>query len=127
MTSSPEAFLLQLGTRIANARHARSLTQAQLAEEIGVDQRSLQRIEAGRTAPSLQRLREIASALNVELSRLLEGNVSSRDEVKRSGAREPRGARDDVATLLRIWERLPEQRRSVALKILRLLTAENLG
>lgn len=124
MSSAADAFLLRVGSRIAKVRHTRNLTQSQLAEEIGVDARSLQRIEAGRAAPSLQRLREIAAALEVSVSSLFEG-ASSYAESRGSAAREERNTRPEHANLLRVWERIPESRRVFALKVLRLLGNES--
>jgi len=123
MSSAADAFLLRLGTRIAAVRHARNLTQAQLAEEVGVDARSLQRIEAGRAAPSLQRLRDIAVVLEVSVASLFEAGAG--ESGRGHAARDERHHRSEYAPLIRIWDRIPESRRAFALKVLRLLGSES--
>lgn len=126
MTARDDAFSLRLGTRITRARRARGWTQARLAEEIDIDARSLQRIEAGRTAPSLRRLQGIAEALGVSCGELLDGTPSA----KRPPTRQPKGAQDRSAedertsALLRTWSRLPASRRTLALAILAVLADE---
>ena len=42
-----KAILTELGTRCANARLERNLTQAQLAQDAGVSKRTVERLEAG--------------------------------------------------------------------------------
>lgn len=56
-------FLGEIGAAIAERRQARGWTQAKLAAEVGMEPRSLSRIETGAAAPSLVRLRVIATAL----------------------------------------------------------------
>lgn len=45
-----DAILADLGERLSSARLSRNLTQAQLANEAGVSKRTVERIEAGRSA-----------------------------------------------------------------------------
>jgi transcriptional regulator with XRE-family HTH domain len=60
-----ETSLALLGRKIALIRNEKGLTQAQLANAIGKDQQSLQRLEAGRINPSYIYLTEIAQGLDV--------------------------------------------------------------
>ncbi len=56
-----------LGLHIAAQRKLQRLTQATLAEMIGIDTVSLSRIETGTVLPSLARLSVLADALEVDV------------------------------------------------------------
>lgn len=102
----------------------RGWTQARLAEEFGIDARSLQQIEAGRTAP-LRRLREIADVFGVSCGSLLDDASTPKRRPNLSSAARDQAKDDDAgATLLRAWSRVPRSRRRLALTILRLLATE---
>jgi transcriptional regulator with XRE-family HTH domain len=60
-----------LGTHIATHRKQRQLTQAELAELVGIDTVSLSRIETGTVLPSLARLSALADALGVDVVEFL--------------------------------------------------------
>lgn len=62
-----------LGRRIATIRHARGLTQDQLATAALVSPSTIRKIEQGRRAPSDDVLHAIATALNTTPDHLLEG------------------------------------------------------
>lgn len=66
-----EQELKQLGERLRTLRLEKGITQAQLANEIGKDQQSVQRLEAGKINPSYLYLKEIATGLQVNLVDLL--------------------------------------------------------
>lgn len=57
---------------IKQIRKAKSVTQKELCDKIGLRQASLSEYETGKTIPSLQNLIEIASFLNVTLDDLVE-------------------------------------------------------
>jgi transcriptional regulator with XRE-family HTH domain len=124
MSKRSATFLLRLGSQIAHVRHERGLTQAGLAEDVGIDARSIQRIEAGRTAPSLERLCAIAESLGVRPGSLLDAAVGAR----RNPTALATSARDESSraetSLQRAWERVPATRRALALKMLRLLAQD---
>ena len=63
--------LLVLGTRIKNERELKGLSQTELANIIGKDQPSLNRVEKGRVNPSYLFLLEIAKGLNLPLWELI--------------------------------------------------------
>lgn len=48
------------------------LTQASLASSSGMKESVLQRIEAGRTSPTIKTLYKVVNALNIELKVLIE-------------------------------------------------------
>jgi ribosome-binding protein aMBF1 (putative translation factor) len=66
-----EVAFAEVRARLSNqfllARHDRGLTQAQLAEESGIDQAEISRIEAGQGNPTLKTLSSLAYALGCTL------------------------------------------------------------
>jgi transcriptional regulator with XRE-family HTH domain len=60
----------RLGQKVAECRQQAQLTQAQLAERVGVATETISRLERGAAIPSLARLEEIASALALGLPEL---------------------------------------------------------
>jgi putative transcriptional regulator len=63
--------LLVLGTRIKTERELKGLSQTELANIIGKDQPSLNRVEKGRVNPSYLFLLEIAKGLNLPMWELI--------------------------------------------------------
>jgi transcriptional regulator with XRE-family HTH domain len=61
-----------LGARIREQRKRKKITQEQLAEMLGIDQKHMSRIELGKSYPSLDRLIKIAETLEVPLPSLFE-------------------------------------------------------
>lgn len=61
-----------VGKRICTLRKKLKLTQAALASTAGMEESALQRIEAGRTNPTIKTLYKVATALNVEIKELFE-------------------------------------------------------
>ena len=61
-----------LGARIRELRKAQGLSQEQLSEVIGIDQKHMSRIELGKSYPSLDRLMRIAEVLKVPLPSLFD-------------------------------------------------------
>lgn len=78
MKSATELF----GARIRELRKSRGLSQEQLAEVIGIDQKHMSRIELGKSYPSLDRLARIAEALHVSLH-----NIFEFDHLEKEGVR----------------------------------------
>ncbi|MFD8254246.1 helix-turn-helix domain-containing protein [Streptomyces werraensis] len=71
----PPAWVLtrrrQIGDRIRAARTHRKLSQERLAEAIGIDRKTVNRIELGVHATSVDHLLLIADALDVPLADLV--------------------------------------------------------
>ncbi|HEX5392409.1 MAG TPA: helix-turn-helix transcriptional regulator [Rhodocyclaceae bacterium] len=61
----------RIGQNIKSARTRMGLTQAKLAEAIGVEVETISRIETGVQLPSLERLEDMAAALNQPLAILV--------------------------------------------------------
>lgn len=59
-----------LGAQIRRIRENLVLTQAELAERLGIDDTQLSRYERGGANPSAERLGQIAKALGVPISEL---------------------------------------------------------
>lgn len=60
---------------ISSLRKRLKLTQAQLAEMVGVEQPTVQRWESGKREPDLDALNDLANALGVEAGELIADNV----------------------------------------------------
>jgi len=58
--------------RLKQLREAKGMSQAALAEKVGVSREYIARLEAGKHDPPLSRIEKLAKALNVKLGRLLE-------------------------------------------------------
>lgn len=65
VTLTDAAVLRELGQRLAEARLARNMTQAALAEEAGVAKRTVERLESGGTATQLSGFVRICRALGL--------------------------------------------------------------
>ena len=63
----------KIGTFIAALRKAQGMTQEQLAEKLGVSNRSVSRWENGNTLPDFSLMQTLAVVLNVSLAELLAG------------------------------------------------------
>jgi transcriptional regulator with XRE-family HTH domain len=71
MTQKEKKLALQMGRAIAVRRQKNRITQAELAELIGVEQETISRFERGATLPPLGRLSDIADALKCPMESLL--------------------------------------------------------
>jgi transcriptional regulator with XRE-family HTH domain len=109
MTPKEKRLALKMGRAIAIRRQQRQLTQADLAEAIGVEQETISRFERGATLPPLGRLSDIADALSCPLEDLL-----------RSGS--PR-LEDRAQGIARILEKLTEPDRRLVGDIVEQLCA----
>ncbi|MFF0746658.1 helix-turn-helix domain-containing protein [Streptomyces sp. NPDC004111] len=72
-----------VGPRVAYERRIASLTQAQLAERAGVSLGTIRKVERNERGVSAQTLDDLATALNVDTSRLLPGSERPDDRVHR--------------------------------------------
>jgi putative transcriptional regulator len=66
-----EAFLKALGKHIIELRTEKGISQAELSRLCFKDPQSIERVENGKTNPSIYYLQEIANALNIPLSQLV--------------------------------------------------------
>jgi transcriptional regulator with XRE-family HTH domain len=66
----------KVGQRIAEHRKLAGLTQARLAEQIGVEPETISRLETGSTMPSLAKIAAAAGALGIDLWELFRFRAS---------------------------------------------------
>lgn len=66
-----EKVLKRLGDRIREMRQEKNISQVELANAIGKDQQSIQRLETGNINPSFYYLVEVAEGLEVGLEELV--------------------------------------------------------
>lgn len=64
--------LIELGERVRNARYRTGLSQTELANNIGKDQPSINRLETGKINPSYIYLLEVCQGLEITLGELLQ-------------------------------------------------------
>ena len=95
---------MSVGARLAAARKAAGLTQAEVAEKAGLDPQTVHRIEAAKIAVSMLRLRDLAHALGITLSDVVG---------------EPDGEHESDAEVAALWSTVPAERRELALRLLR--------
>ncbi len=76
----------KLGKQIRQERRAQRLTQAELAEEVGVSLSFLGHIERGTRVPSLETLVTIANQLRVSMDYLLDDSLAQESARAWSGA-----------------------------------------
>lgn len=70
-----------LGSRIKKFRKACGLSQEQLAEMVGIEQKHLSRLEVGKSYPTIDRLEKIATALNTPMGSFFDsGNKEANAE-----------------------------------------------
>jgi transcriptional regulator with XRE-family HTH domain len=60
-----EGILQELGSRLAQIRLERNLTQANLAEQAGISKRTVERLESGEVASQLSALIRVCRALEI--------------------------------------------------------------
>ena len=68
-------LLWELGNKVRQIRIEKSLTQTELANNIGKDQPSINRLEKGRINPSYIYLLEICEGLEISIQELLENKL----------------------------------------------------
>lgn len=73
---------MEWGKKIREARKAAHLTQAELADKLGVHRSTVANYEIQRRKPTFVELKQIAVILNVDVNYLVEGQeVSAEDEL----------------------------------------------
>lgn len=69
-----------IGENIKEIRIKRGITQAQLADKLGLSEKTMSSWEVNRTEPSLQNLKDIAKVLNCTSAALLGEDYSISDD-----------------------------------------------
>ena len=73
----------RIGKFISELRKEKNMTQDQLAEKLGVTDKSISRWENGKTMPDLSMLTILSKELNVEISELLNGRRMNKEELEK--------------------------------------------
>lgn len=118
--SQQPGFYELLGARARAVREERGWTQDQLAQAVGIEPATLSRYETARNAFTLDVLRRIAGALNVELIALLDigRKVPRPKDVPPPPEMPSRRARGkEEQAILAAWRRLTPKNRDLALRI----------
>ena len=79
-SSAQEPIGIRLSKNIANRRRELGLTQAQLAEKMGIEPETLSRFERGKHLPSLGTLEKLADLLLVSVADLLAEQTKMADD-----------------------------------------------
>lgn len=74
--SDDNAFIVAIGKQIRELRKEKAMTQLDLAVKSGMEENALQRIETGRTNPTIKTLLKITRALDIEFSELINFSTS---------------------------------------------------
>jgi transcriptional regulator with XRE-family HTH domain len=107
--SWPTPTTMGIGGRIKAARQATGMTQAALAQEIGVSRSAVAQWETDRSGQVNTNLTRVASALGVSAQHLLTGDV-----VASGGSAAERG---DELALLHVYRGLGDADRQVLLRL----------
>jgi transcriptional regulator with XRE-family HTH domain len=76
MPSIDKPFYKELGQRIATHRKSLGMSQAQLAEELGISQKTMGHYEVGRLRISVELLALLAKTLSVSVEELIDGSAT---------------------------------------------------
>ena len=71
----------KIGKFIAELRKEKNMTQEQLAEKMGVTDKSISRWENGKTMPDISMLSILANELNCTIQELLNGRKMTKEEL----------------------------------------------
>lgn len=70
----------QIGRYIAEKRRIKNLTQAQLAEQLGISDKTVSKWECGRSMPDYALIQSLCESLDISVSELIEGKEASLHE-----------------------------------------------
>lgn len=68
-------YLKKVALNIKRIRKEKGITQVDLAYSCGFEKQNMQRIEAGKTSPTLKTLLKISEALEVDIKDLIVSNL----------------------------------------------------
>lgn len=68
-------YLKKLALHIKKLRKEKKLTQVDLAYSCGFEKQNMQRIESGKSSPTLKTLLKIADALEIDIRDLMISNI----------------------------------------------------
>lgn len=106
MPAKDSAFFQALGSRIAQARKERGMTQQALAETLGIAQQTLGHYEVARARIAADLLPRLAEALDLSLDELLKGQPTIRLHGKRGPASRLEQQLDAITRLPKVKQRV---------------------
>lgn len=109
ISKQERAFFTELGERIAQRRRDQAITQAQLAEALGVSQQTIQAYEVGRRRIPVSALPVLAQTLNQAIEELLGGTPA---------ARKRRGPPPRLQKHMELISQLPKPKQRFVMEIL---------
>ncbi|MFN3465521.1 MAG: helix-turn-helix transcriptional regulator [Terricaulis sp.] len=118
MDAKDEAFFQELGARLAEARDAHGLSQAELAHRLGIAQQTLAHYETGRSRVSVAMLLEMSRILRFSIDDMLSG---------RAGGRSKRGPASRLEQQLDAIARLPKAKQRFVADMLDTVLAQQHG
>ena len=71
-----------IGSYIAQKRRAQNLTQEQMAEQLGVSNKTISKWETGKCMPDYSIIQKLCGALHVTLPELMDGEDAAEDSVR---------------------------------------------
>jgi len=80
----------KIGQLIRRLRREQGLTQRQLAEEMGISDKTVSKWERGMGCPDLSLLPELSDIFHVGLDQLLTGELEAREALGTTSGRKPR-------------------------------------
>ena len=111
--TKPHPIDIAMGQRIRRLRQLRGMTQQELAKKIGCQFQQVQKYETGANRTSASRLSMIAEALDVSLSRLVEGI-----DDKHPGKTDNDGPKDrQIAKCAKYANLMNDERRGIYVKM----------
>ena len=113
--AAKDPLIVAIGRQVAQLRAVKDggLTQAELAEAARLDTQTIHLIESARVVVGIPRLRRVAEALGLPVSQL----IAAAERLV--GGDAATGVVPDSEALLLAWEAVPEERRALALRLLR--------
>ena len=76
--------LIKIGKFIAEQRKKKKLTQEQLAEKLGINNRTISRWENGINMPDISLYKKICEVLDISVEELINGEKTKKENVKQS-------------------------------------------
>ena len=97
----------KIGTFIADKRREKNMTQAELAEKIGVSNKTISKWENGKCMPDYAVIQSLCEELGITVSELMDGEDASKDSLRAYDE-------EQILDLLRRTQTLESQRNSLS-------------
>ena len=111
-------FFIQLGTRVAELRKAKNITQIQMAELLGVSQQTINSYEVGRRRIPVSALPTLATALTISIEEVLGETVTQSKNNKR-------GPAPKLQKQVEIISQMPKAKQKLATDLLDAIIQQN--